>query len=165
MTSTGHDTDGNLVVTLLPWEFKWCVDVANQRLAISNEKSLNHASTYERPHLERIEQEITGACAEMVVAKCLGKFWSPSVNTFHVTPDIEPNIEVRATTRVDGSLVVRDNDPDDRWYVLVVGSPPTMTVVGCLRGSDAKQDQWLRNPHGHRPAWFVPQSALRKAAS
>jgi hypothetical protein len=164
MTSTDHDTDGNLVVTLLPWEFKWCVDVANQRLAISNEKSLNHASTYKRTHLERIEQEITGACAEMVVAKCLGKFWSPSVNTFHSTPDIEPNIEVRATTRTDGSLVVRDNDSDDRWYILVVGSPPTMTVVGCLRGSDAKQDQWLRNPHGHRAAWFVPQSALRKAA-
>jgi hypothetical protein len=29
-----------------------------------------------------------------------------------------------------------------------------------MKGSDAKRDEWWRNPHGHRPAWFVPQEAL-----
>lgn len=155
------DQARNPTVTLLPWEFKFCVDVANQRMAISNEKALNHASTYDRSHLKRIEEEVIGACAEMVVAKYLGKFWSPSVNTFHKVPDIEPNIEVRGTAEPDNSLIVRDNDADDRWYILVIGKPPTMTVMGCIQGAEAKQDRWLRNPNGHRRAWFVPQSALR----
>ena len=154
-------TRNDPTVTLLPWEFKWCVDVANQRMTLSSDKGHNHASTYERGHLERIEQEVIGACAEMVVAKFLGRFWSPSVNTFHNTPDVEPNIEVRATSDPKNCLIVRDNDADDRWYILVTGTPPTMTVAGCIKGVEAKQDQWLRNPHGHRQAWFVPQSALR----
>ena len=153
---------GNPTVTLLPWEFKWCVDVANQRLTISNEKSLNHASTYGRDHLKRIEEEVIGACAEAVAAKYLGKWWSPSVNTFHEIPDILPNIEVRGTADPSNCLIVRENDADERWFILVVGKPPTMTVIGCIQGVDAKQDQWLRNPNGHRPAWFVPQSALRR---
>jgi hypothetical protein len=160
MTSTEHDTRDDLAVTLLPWEWKWCVDVANARMTISNEKELNHASTYRRDHLERITQEITGACGELAVAKFLGKYWSPSVNTFHSFPDIEPNIEVRSTVLTTGCLPVRDNDADDRYYFLAVGTPPTMTVVGYIRGSDAKRQQWLRDPNGYRPAYFVPQEAL-----
>ena len=147
-------------VELTAWEFKWAVDVANARMTVSNDQHMNHASTYERDHLTRMQQEITGACGEMAVCKALGRFWTPSVNTFHNVPDIPPNIEVRTCQDNAGSLIVRDNDADDRWYVLVTGKPPTMTVVGFIRGSDAKRDQWLRNPGGHRPSWFVPQSAL-----
>jgi hypothetical protein len=154
-------TREDLTVELAWFEFKWCVDVANARMAVSNEKSMNHASTYERDHLERMTQEITGACAEAIVAKFLGKWWSPSVNTFHTVADITPNIEVRGTRRLDGCLPVRDNDPDDRWYFLAVGTPPKMTIAGYIRGSDAKQPQWLRNPGGHRPVFLVPQDALR----
>ena len=155
------DEARNPTITLMPWEFKFCVDVANQRMASSQQKALNHASTYERGHLKRIEEEVIGACAEMVAAKYLGKFWSPSVDTFHKVPDIEPNIEVRGTIGEHNSLIVRRNDADDRWYILVVGKPPTMTVIGCIQGAEAKQDRWLRNPNGHREEWFVPQSALR----
>jgi hypothetical protein len=149
-------------VSLNPWEFKACVDVANQRMVVSETAGMNHSSTYRRDHLTRIQQEITGACGEMAVCKALGKFWSPSVNTFHDVPDIDPNIEVRTTDRENGSLIVRDNDPEDRWYFLVTGVPPLMRVVGAIRGGDAKRDEWVRDPHGHRPAWFVPQEALKK---
>jgi hypothetical protein len=150
-----------LILTLNDWEFKACVDVANARMAVSNASGMNHASTYERNHLTRISQEIVGACGEMAVAKGLGKFWSPSVNTFHAIPDLAASIEVRATERLDGSLIVRDNDDDHRYYVLVVGTPPTLNVVGYLSGADAKKDRFARDPHGHRPAWFVPQSELK----
>lgn len=156
-------TRRNPTITLLPWEFKYCVDVASQRLVLSEEKRWNHASTYDRNHLQRIHEEVIGVCAEMIAAKYLDKFWTPSVNTFHATPDIEPNIEVRGSDKPHYSLIVRDNDPDDRWYILVLGTPPTMTVIGCMRGAEAKQDKWLKNPGGHRQSWFVPQWALRQA--
>jgi hypothetical protein len=58
---------------------------------------------------------------------------------------------------------VRDNDPSDRYYFLVVGEPPTFRVAGWIKGVDAKQDQWLRNPgKGRKQAWFVPQHHLKQ---
>lgn len=151
----------SVIVSLTPWEYKACVDVAATRMATSNAAGWNHASTYARTYLQRTEEEIVGACGEMTVAKVFDCYWSPSVNTFHATTDLPHDTEVRSTTRLDGSLIVRDNDPDDRIYILVTGEPPSMTVVGWITGAEAKQPQWLRNPHGHRPAWFVPQSALQ----
>lgn len=135
------------------------MDLANIRMAVSNDKGLNHASTYQRTYAERQREEVIGACGEMAYAKSVNRFFSPTVNTFHGTPDVG-SVEVRATERMDGSLIVRDNDADDRWYVLVVGEPPNMKVVGAIKGSEAKQSKWLRNPHGHRKAWFVPQNEL-----
>ena len=153
-------TRDDLTLTLTPPEWKWCVDVANIRMFTSTDKNLNHASTYERDYLERINQEITGACAELIVARYLGVYWVPSVNTFHKTPDIEPNIEVRSTVRMNGRLPVRKNDADDRWYFLVIGRPPTMTIAGYIQGGAAKRDEWWDDPNDYRPSWFVPQSAL-----
>lgn len=154
-------------VSLNEWEIKACVDTAITRMAVSHGKRLNHSNVRQRSHLTRIANEINGVCGEMAVCKALGKFWTPSVNTFHREPDIAPDIEVRTTDNVNGSLIVRDDDADDRWYFLVVGEPPTLNVVGYIRGAAAKDQRWLRNPHEHRPSYFVPQSALipiRKAA-
>lgn len=147
-------------INLTPWEYKSCVDLANTRMAISNDRGFNNASTYERTYAERVSEEVVGACGEMAVCKAMNRFFSPSVNTFHGTPDVGGRTEVRATARPDGSLIVRDNDSDERWFVLVTGEPPLMVVRGGILGRDAKQDGWLRDPHGHRKAWFVPQTAL-----
>ena len=153
-------TRDDLTLTLIPSEWKWCIDVANLRMFASAERGLDHASTYERSYLERISQDIAGACAELIVARFLGLYWTPSVNTFHDIPDIAPDIEVRHTVRMNGRLPVRKNDQDDRWYFLVIGEPPTMTIAGFIKGVNAKRDEWLDNPNGYRPAWFVPQDAL-----
>jgi hypothetical protein len=159
MTSNQNDKR-YIDIELTDWEVKHCVDVANARMAVSNARGLNNASTYERTYLERIRQEVLGACGEMAVCKATGRFWSPSVDTFHRVPDIHPDIEVRATHYLNGCLPVRNNDPDDRWYTLVVGEPPKLRVVGSIRGHQAKRQEWLSNPHGHRPVYLVPQSAL-----
>lgn len=149
-----------VTVTISPWEYKACMDVAAARMATSNIAGWNHQSTYQRTYLQRTEEEIVGACGEMAVAKVLDCYWSPSVNTFHAVTDLPRSMEVRSTVRTNGSLIVRANDPDDRIYILVTGQPPEMTVVGWINGADAKQDCWKDNPHGHRQAWFVPQDAL-----
>ncbi|MCU1616568.1 MAG: hypothetical protein JWO98_4108 [Frankiales bacterium] len=148
-------------VQLTPSEFNAAVDIALERFQQSSTAGHNHASTYERTWVKRLEEETIGACGELVLCKALGRFWSPSVNTFHAIADVGQNIEVRATRRDEGSLILRDNDDPERWYVLVTGDPPTMTVRGCLRGRDGRRDEWLRDPHGYRRAWFVPQDALR----
>ena len=151
-------------VELTPWEFKSCVDLANVRMAVSNERNLNNANVRERDYLNRIKEEIVGVCGEQAFSKLTGVYWPPSVNTFHRIPDVG-EFEVRTTTRPDGRLIVRDNDPGDRWYYLMIGDFPKgkwprFRVVGCIKGADAKQERWLDNPGGHRPAWFVPQEDL-----
>lgn len=148
------------LVALTPWEYKACMDVAATRMATSNEAGWNHGSTYQRTYLQRTQEEIVGACGEMAVAKVLDCYWSPSVNTFHAQTDLPRSMEVRATARPTGRLIIRNNDPDDRIYILVVGEPPNLTVVGWILGAEAKKDQWQENPHGHRQAWFVPQDQL-----
>lgn len=148
-------------VVLSPWEFKWCVDVANARNTVSTDNGLNHATVHERDYLVRLQDNILGACGEMVVCKALGWFWSPTVNTFHRVADIGRNVEARTTSRQDGCLIVRDNDPDDRYYFLVIGEPLTFRVAGWMKGSEAKRDEWIRDPGVRRKAWFVPQDKLK----
>lgn len=147
-------------VTLSPREFALAVQVGAQRLAESTERGHNHASTYQRDYLKRLEEETLGACGEMALCKALRWFWSPSVGTFHAVADVGRNVEVRCTRRPDGALIVRENDAPERWYVLVTGEPPTFTVRGYIRGAAARRPEYIRDPHGHRPSWFVPQSAL-----
>jgi hypothetical protein len=152
------------VIELTPWEFKSCVDLANIRMAVSNDRQMNNSSTYERDYLKRIREEIVGACGEQAFAKMHGLYWPPSVNTFHVVPDVG-EVEVRATEVPTGRLIVRDNDPEDRWYYLMIGdfrkgAWPQFRLAGCMKGAAAKQDQWLDNPNGYRESWFVPQDAL-----
>lgn len=147
-------------VTLTHWEYKAAVDCANIRMATSNAAGWNNASTYKRTYAERIAEEIIGVCGEISACKALGWYWSPSVNTFHHTPDVGSDVEIRATAKDNGSLIHRDNDDPARWYILVTGEPPNMIVRGRIKGYDARRDEWVRNPHGHRQAWFVPQSAL-----
>jgi hypothetical protein len=148
-------------VELTPRELAMAVNVGMQRLVASTEAGLNHASTYHRSFLKRLEEETVGACGEIAFSKAFGKYWSPSVNTFHDIADVGTDIEVRSTRLDSGSLIVRDNDAGDRWFVLVTGEPPLMTIRGRILGSEAKKPQYVRDPHGHRKAWFVPQEALQ----
>jgi hypothetical protein len=105
-------------------------------------------------------REINGAAAEMAVAKALGIYWDAGVNTFKL-PDVG-DLQVRHTVRVDGCLILRSHDSDSDSYVLVVGKPPELTIVGGIQGCDGKSDEWIRDPGSVRPAYFVPQSSLNE---
>ncbi len=152
--------NGNRVVLSMT-EMLHALSHVSLRMATSHASDLNHATTYERSFHERVVQEFIGICGEMAVAKFRDKWWIPPLNEFHRTPDVAAT-EVRSTYREDGCLILRDNDPDDRFYVLVTGTPPVLNIVGYIRGRDGKADEFRRNPNGYRLAWFVPQDALIK---
>lgn len=146
-------------ITITAEEFVRCATVGMRRFASSSAKGHNHASTYQRSFTKRLEEETVGAVGELAFAKYLGIAWDESVDTYHHVPDVG-GVEVRATARDDGHLVVRNNDADDRIFVLVTGNAPEVEIRGWIRGADAKRDEFLRDPHGYRQAWFVPQAAL-----
>lgn len=149
-------------ITLDPTAIELSIKVGSMRLASSaNTGRYPHRSQAGRTDAERLAHEVLGCLAEAAVAAHLGIPYDGSVNRFHDRPDVGP-FEVRATTLDTGCLILRDNDPPDRPYVLAVGDPYSDTVElrGWLYGHQARQDRWLRDPHGRRPCWMVPQSAL-----
>lgn len=102
---------------------------------------------------------IEGACGEIAVAKALGRFWSPSVNTF-AAPDIGHDIQVRTRSRHDYDLLIRPKDKPQHLFVLVTGRAPSFMVRGYILCSDARRDEWMQEYGGRPSAWFVPQKQL-----
>jgi hypothetical protein len=102
-------------------------------------------------------EHITGAIGEFVVSLALGLPWRGPGSLR--APDVG-QLQVRATQRPNGSLILHDGDNDADPFVLVTGSFPTFTVRGYIWGRQGKRPQFW-NDQIKRPAYFVPQSALR----
>ncbi len=102
---------------------------------------------------------IEGAAGELAVAKTLGRFWNGSVNTFHNGGDVG-KIQVRTRSKDDYDLIVREDDRDGDYFVLVTGCIPSFEVRGWILGTDAKRPEWLQTHGGREAAYFVPAAAL-----
>ena len=114
--------------------------------------------------MDQLDIHILGACGECAVAKALNKFWPGHVNKYQEEADIPPAYEVRHRTKDHYDLIVHDKDPEKRIYVLSIGSKeslPKIKIVGWLKGTEAKREEWIKTYGGWKPAYFVPQSALR----
>jgi hypothetical protein len=127
---------------------------------------MRNIAAWDRPDAYGFDEEfgwnahIEGACGEIAVAKALGRFWSPTVNTFKA-PDIGLKIQVRTRWRHDYELYVRpDKDDPDHAFVLATGKAPRFVIRGYRIGRDARREEWLQAHGGRRPAWFVPTVEL-----
>lgn len=107
---------------------------------------------------------IEGAAGEMAVARVLNRYWNGSVGTFKQGGDVG-QIQVRTRSRDDYELIVRPNDRDSDWFVLVRGRTPTFQVIGYIKGEHAKRSEWLRTYGGRPPAYFVPDDSLKELVS
>jgi len=119
----------------------------------------NRANGYGRGDDDGWSDHIEGVCGELAVAKALGVYWTPTVDTFKSGGDVG-DWQVRTRRRADYELLIRDDDADEAPFILVRGRVPLFEVVGWIRGRDGKRDEW-RHAHGGRPpAYFVPAEAL-----
>ena len=144
-------------ITLEHYEYAMASEVGRMRMLSSLRKGSKHKYGMTK---QGWTEHIEGAGAEVAVAKHLGLYWSGSVDTYKSEPDVGDDIEVRWRSQRHWDLLVRPDDPEDRFYVLVVGFCPVYTIIGGMWGWEAKRDEWLQ-AHGGRPkAWFVPQNEL-----
>jgi hypothetical protein len=143
-------------IVLNKWEVAQAgiVGVLRQSEAIG--RKLKSRAGIENPFQAHCE----GACGELAASKALNQFWGGPINNFK-SADIGESIQVRTRSRPDGDLIVRDDDNDDHYYVLVVGQAPNYVVWGFMEGREAKQEKWIKNPNGRGAAYFVPRSQLR----
>ena len=111
------------------------------------------------------ENHINGALGEYAVAKVLGRCWSPAVGVLDTdTGDLPGNWHVKSTTRRNGRLIVRRQDPMEMTYALVVLDLPHVEVVGWIPGEFAKLEEfWEEEDRArgiHQAAYFVPAANL-----
>lgn len=158
-----------ITVEMEDYEYRFCVRVGLLRRRTTGSHSrLTNAYGPPVSDAKLDEYDILGACSELVVARHKNRY--PTGLLFSlakVSPpqgmaDVGDNIQVRATPREDGSLIVHDQDPNDHVFYLVTGTPPVLTIRGWMIGGDAKQEDWKRNPHNKIPSYFVPQEALNE---
>lgn len=104
--------------------------------------------------------DIESACAELAVAKALGRYWAGSFvgDPSSLNGDVGDELQVRSTWRTNGCLLVHPADRDSDIFVLVVGTAPTYRLAGWTLGETAKKPQFWRD--AERPCFFVPQSSL-----
>jgi hypothetical protein len=103
---------------------------------------------------------LLGAAGEVAVAERLGIFYDGALGRMQAA-DVG-HVQVRTTKHSHGCLILHPEDPDDDVYVLVTGDPPSLRLVGRIRGRDGKRPEFWRDPTSKgRPAFFVPQEALR----
>lgn len=105
------------------------------------------------------QKHVEGALGEFALAKVLDRF--PSGAHGFRARDVG-KWQVRTTRHPDGRLILHHSDADDDRFVLVTGVNGDYVLRGWILGRDGKQQKWWVDPSGkNRPAYFVPQSALR----
>jgi len=105
-------------------------------------------------------RDVGGALAELAVAKYLGRYWT-GLNG-RIKDDDVLGLQVRWTAPHCNRLVLHPDDADAAPFVLVTGVAPELTLRGWILGREGKQPEYWADPTGtDRPAFFVPQAALR----
>ena len=119
-----------------------------------------------------LEGDLRGARCELAAAKILGLPWnvpySDDFKKIHARADVG-GYEIRSTALPEGKLVIREKDADDTPFILAVEQRQPMLhrdtvsirLAGWAFASEAKISLHRWNPNDNRPAWFMPQWALR----
>jgi hypothetical protein len=130
------------------------------RLEAIRKASRNRRSNADQGDMEAIVIHLDASGAEVAVSKFLNRFWRMGVNSYR-GPDVGMHIEVKHTPRPDWALLIPKKNADpDRFYVLVRGTMPDYSIVGWIRGKDAMQEKWIRNPNDDGPCYIVPEEFL-----
>lgn len=149
------------LVVLTPEEILKCESIA---VAGFQRAEQNGYRDFTMPWLDKRETHTYGACAELAVAKFLGRPWNEFSFKNRKGGDVGTVFEVRSTRTPTNGLVIRPRDLDDRAYILVLTHrSPVYELVGWLWGREGKKESWLR-ARGHKisPYYMVPQWALRE---
>lgn len=115
-----------------------------------------------RPENEGWSAHVVGALGELAYAKWRKVYWPATVGR----PDYDGDVgdaEVRSTERVNGRLLLKTADPEDRAYILVVVQNCQCIIHGWLWGHEAKKpDYWDATMPS--PCFAVPQRDLHPFA-
>lgn len=147
-------------ISLTSAEVIMAAQVGLQRRVNSIFSNYNDAVLNRKKHAHNSEWafDIDGACAELAVAKAMNVHWGGHTATFK-DADVA-GIQVRSTTRLDGHLIIRDNDKENFIYMLVITNCPDYIIIGGISGKKAKSKLKKAPDENGDGAWWIPQPEL-----
>jgi hypothetical protein len=160
-----------LRVTLTPDECDHAIRVGRARHA-EHERAGRRDTKVDRRRGERVH--IQGALAEQSVAVALALEWDGKFKRLDEWKewrkhggDVGGGLEVKATDRTDGSLLLQKHNESTNGFVLVVtprNTYPAIFLVGWKWGDEIRQ-QVFWDKDMPRPCWRVSQDCLRSVRS
>ncbi len=106
------------------------------------------------------ETQIMSVAAEIAVARYFRlDNYEANNNSFKHEADVGKNVEVKYSKHNKGRLIVRPNDRDSDYSVLVTGSFTHLYLKGWHNVATAKQAAYLKDCK-KCVCWWVPQDAL-----
>jgi len=109
-----------------------------------------------------LEIHLLGAAGEMAVASHLGmkSFLYQASEAERGSCDL-PNIDVKTRSNARYDLIVQKNEDPNKKFVLVTIENRQTLLHGWCYGHEGMKEIYWADPAKGRPAYFVPQSALR----
>jgi hypothetical protein len=112
---------------LNPEDEAWAREIGRQRL----EQAPGDPRFAYTTGRDGLDTHSIGAMAELAFARALGLEWPARVNTFRSLPDVDPNWEVRWSSRTHKVKIAVDDDPDI-LVAHVIGRSPGFEMIGCI---------------------------------
>ena len=108
------------------------------------------------------QNNIMSGLSEFALAKKLNLFWSGKITEYEYA-DVGDWFEVRAVSAADKNhrLIMHKSDKTDRPYILAMADITEVHFVGWLYGFEGMKDEYIDDPVGGRPAFFIDQKYLR----
>lgn len=151
-----------LVDWLTPERIEEAKAVGRQRLVIARRR--DRTQIYGTPDEEtRSEIDEWGCVAEMAVSDYTGLVWNRQLREEmpEKPPDVGESIDAKWTKHPKGHLITHDRDLNERYFVLVCGKPPQMTITGWLQAYETKLPERQNHPKARSPDdYWTPQENL-----
>lgn len=149
-------------VVFTPDEREAVIAEAFRRQAINESYALPGRNGAPSAGKRALQLHLLGAAGEMAVASILGLKDHLYVDQLPTpeSSDLPGRIDVKTRSRHSYDLVVQQNEPADKTYVLVTIERREILVHGWLKGHEASKPHFWKDPAGGRPAYFVPKPFL-----
>lgn len=110
-----------------------------------------------------VELEVEAIGAEIAVARQIGREWVDTDRPDY-DGDVGPGVQVRHTRHLNGRLILHEGDHDDHDFFLVIGTYPSLAVVGWISGAEGKRVGVVRELQRGRPCICVDGEHLQSPA-
>lgn len=156
------------VTALDPYEFNLAGEVGLWRWRAAILENRKERMTHPgRAWIDQAADHILGVAGELGYCKRFGIYYRPTVGTYQKEPDVThagSPLEIKTVRKPHYGLLVPENDPEDRWYVLMSGGGPDLALIGRMHGSDVKRYP-LSDPGNYgKPCRLIPRADLTPPA-
>jgi hypothetical protein len=150
-----------------PEERRLAMEEGMRRQSVNEAKGLRGRNKGPRFGDKALEVHLLGAAGEMAVASYMGlkEHLYAEREARRGSDDLPGGIDVKTRSKHKYDLLVqRRSDPGKKFVLVTIENQKTLLHGWCY-GSEAMDEKYWADPARGRPAYFVPQSALRPMES